>query len=543
MQYSVIVPDRRQALPADLSREFATRPAPLVRLRAALLALLPFMVMLAITLAIRSWRFGNPDVDFDEPFYLLVGDRMLHGAIPYIDLWDRKPLGLFVIYAAIRLLGGAGFTQYLVTAALFVAGTGAFIQSLARRWVGRWAAIVPAIAYVISLEPYSGEGGQTAAFYNLFMIAAFWLLVRARDLGRTRRTVLHGLAAMALVGISIQVKYTVLPEGMFIGLGFLWALYRQQVALSRLAATAAGMIALALAPTLAAIGWYWSMGHLDAYAYANFTSLFQRGRLPSYYVIQNLRYIGLVAVPLAGAAIFGLGRMAPQDRPLMIGWLLAALAGFFMIGNFYHYYFMPVLVPLCAAAAPNLAERRWGAMLFAFVMAFPFAIGQVVPPRETGDRIASVDRLTQRIVPHIDAAHCLYVFDGPTALYMTTHSCLPTRFAYPDHLTNDVERPALGVDATAELRRVLASQPGAIVTARPRLVPTLNAANVALMQQTLARDYYPVTRVRHAWRIVTVWARKHGPGATPAGNRWHQDEPIRLYPPSILWPDSPQKSR
>ena len=61
--------------------------------------------LLAFAFLVRAQTFGNPVLGFDEQFYLLVGDRMLHGAIPYVDIFDRKPIGLFLIYDAIRELG------------------------------------------------------------------------------------------------------------------------------------------------------------------------------------------------------------------------------------------------------------------------------------------------------------------------------------------------------------------------------------------------------------------------------------------------------
>ena len=77
------------------------------------------VLLLLVALAIRAWDFGNPVIDADEQYYLLVGDHMLHGAVPYIDLWDRKPIGLFALFAAIRLLPGDGILAYqlLATAA------------------------------------------------------------------------------------------------------------------------------------------------------------------------------------------------------------------------------------------------------------------------------------------------------------------------------------------------------------------------------------------------------------------------------------------
>ena len=49
---------------------------------------------------------GYPLIHIDEQFYLLVGDGMLSGSLPYVDVWDRSPIGLFVIYALAAL--GAG---------------------------------------------------------------------------------------------------------------------------------------------------------------------------------------------------------------------------------------------------------------------------------------------------------------------------------------------------------------------------------------------------------------------------------------------------
>ncbi len=50
-----------------------------------------FFGFLAVALLIRGPTFGYPLLHIDEQFYLLVGDRMLHGALPYVDIWDRKP--------------------------------------------------------------------------------------------------------------------------------------------------------------------------------------------------------------------------------------------------------------------------------------------------------------------------------------------------------------------------------------------------------------------------------------------------------------------
>jgi hypothetical protein len=69
-----------------------------VRLRAlAADKALVLLVYTLLALMLRAFTFGSPTIQIDEQFYLLVGDRMLHGALPFVDIWDRKPIGLFLI--------------------------------------------------------------------------------------------------------------------------------------------------------------------------------------------------------------------------------------------------------------------------------------------------------------------------------------------------------------------------------------------------------------------------------------------------------------
>ena len=74
------------------------------------------VVIMLAAVVLRGWDFGNPVIHVDEQYYLLVGDRLLHGAVPYIDIWDRKPVGLFLLFAAIRLLPGDGIVAYQLVA-------------------------------------------------------------------------------------------------------------------------------------------------------------------------------------------------------------------------------------------------------------------------------------------------------------------------------------------------------------------------------------------------------------------------------------------
>jgi hypothetical protein len=121
---------------------------------------------------------------------------------------------------------------------------------------------------------------------------------------------------------------------------------------------------------------------------------------------------------------------------------------------------------------------------------------------------ATVAQMTAAARPHVGPdGPCLLVFDGPTALYRLTDSCLPSRVIYPDHWNDILERDSLGIDRLAELRRVLAARPGAIVTGDDP-VAHQDLAVQALIGATLARDYRLETSGRIRSRTYHLWVRR-----------------------------------
>ncbi|SUK11932.1 Uncharacterised protein [Sphingomonas paucimobilis] len=216
------------------------------------------LLLTLVALVARARTFGNPVIGFDEQFYLLVGDRMLHGALPYVDIFDRKPIGLFLLYAGARALGGDGFLAYKLVATGFVIATAYGVHRVARRFASPIGAVVAAILYILWLNLMEGEGGQSPVFYNVLMLVAAGAVLRAVQ--ERGGLCVQGAVAMAAIGIALQIKYSVLPEGVAFGCILLWHGWRTRVPMARLAGVALGWIALALLPTLVAYGVYAAMG-------------------------------------------------------------------------------------------------------------------------------------------------------------------------------------------------------------------------------------------------------------------------------------------
>jgi hypothetical protein len=176
-------------------------------------------ILLLVAIAARALTFGDPVVHADEEFYYFAGNALWHGQLPFVDVWDRKPVGLFLLYALPAGLGfPAGIWAYQALALASVVATGLAIGRMAERTGFAAGATVAAIAYILWTGLLGGQGGQSPIFYNLLTIVAA-LLILPRDGAPPRRAA--GLAAMALIGVALQIKYSVLFEGVFFACGCL----------------------------------------------------------------------------------------------------------------------------------------------------------------------------------------------------------------------------------------------------------------------------------------------------------------------------------
>ncbi|GGB17216.1 hypothetical protein GCM10011380_03420 [Sphingomonas metalli] len=455
----------------------------------------------------RIWDWGNPVIHVDEQYYLLVGDRMLRGALPYVDVWDRKPVGLFLLFAGFRLLPGDGILAYQISATLAAALTAMLVASGAER-VGahRRGGLLTAILYLVGLSLLGGRGGQAPVFYNL-PIAAAGLLTLTLPGRSVRGIVASGAAACLLAGIAIQMKYTPAIEGSFFGLAHVYALWRRG-ALRALPGAALLWLGLGLLPTALAIGYYAHVGQFGAWWFANITSI---GLRPGYpFAEWAMRLLGIVAqlAPLGIAAGIGwrtrprTGLVAASNR-LAFGWLAAATLGFAAIGTFFDHYALPLLAPLTIAAAPVLGRHAKAAIALLTAALLLLGIEAARRPRD-----GAAARQVAALVRAETGKDCPYVFNGDTITYLLADACLPTAYAFPNLLAYTTERGATGIDEAAEVRRILAGDPPVIVTTDRRLA-IWNPASLAALRSALTRRYRLSLSVpRSDWHTLVYIRRR-----------------------------------
>lgn len=449
-------------------------------------------LLFALALLVRAVTFGNPILHVDEEFYFATAHAIAHGAIPYVDVWDRKPVGLFLLYVPAAALGlPLGIWAYQALALACVTATATLIARLADRMGWAKGALPAGIAYLLWLDLLEGEGGQTPVFYNLLMVGAASLLAPRPDDGAhaTRRFV-QGGAALALVGLALQIKYTVLFEGLFFGLAWMW----REVRLGRgwgptalLAIPIAGAAAL---PTLGAWGWFWAHGYGDAFVYANFVSIGARGGDPLSRELGNLALMTLIVSPLAAMAILGVRTPADDStwtlRRWLIGWTIVTTLGVVVFRGYFDHYALPLLVPMGVCAAGFVAAHRRAAQIGVPLLLVVLLTSQIVLLVKREQRGTPAEFATVvRAIGH--GPGCLYVFSGSPMLYGAVERCAVTRYRFPRHIGQARERGAIGTDQHTELERIMALRPAVVVVG-----PTYSGERAdlrALLERFVAAHY------------------------------------------------------
>jgi hypothetical protein len=473
-------------------------------------ALVPLLIFVLVALATRAPWFGDTVADFDEQIYSLIGWRMTQGDLPFVEVWDRKPFGLFAIFAAAHALLGPGPLAYQIVSCMAAVVGAGLVYALARELVDRVSATVAGSLYLILMAAYGSYSGQSEIFHAPLMLAMLWLVHDQARPDAARRATL----AMLLGGIALQIKYTVLPQCLFFGVYALYGEWCRGTPVTGMARRAGIFAALGLLPTLLVVLLYLGAGQFNQFWFANFISFFERTPAPGGRFNPDIFAASVPLALLLALGLYGAFRLSPPRDwrlyRLYAAWGLATVATVLLPATLYIYYF-GALVPAAVLIALPLIDRRTPARLFPAVLLLlgaAYDLDYAHRYAHSYNERRTEARLSAAIAPFVGSTKdCLYVFDGPAVLYRTTETCLPTRFVYPDHLNNALEARSLGVDQPAEISRILATRPGVVVTANHPMT-VQRKINLTLIRQTTQADYRPLITVSLHDREVTAWVRR-----------------------------------
>lgn len=424
-----------------------------------------FAALLVIGLVLRASTFGDPNLHVDESFYFLVGQEMHHGAIPYVDIWDRKPIGLFLIYWAIAGIS-TSVVAYQITAWFVASATSWVIALIARRWAGVQGAMLAGASYLFMLGPQEGYGGQSPVFYNLLIAGAALLIFNARPKIERGEATWRTFLAMALCGLALTVKQTTLFEAIFFGLVILYFQLRSGAPRRRSVGIIALCIVLGALPTLTSGLFYFQTGHWAEFWQAMVTSNLAKAKAPLLVMAFDalrmcLRTYPFWAFTWVGMKITERDTIDFKERTILGAWLFAATIGVLSVPNFYGHYALPLMVPLAVTSSLILARRDVGVFLMAFLIGFTLLLFNPLDRAQRQQSIDSMNRMAAAIRSH-DKGGGLFVFDGPPYLYALSHERTPTPLTFPHHLNHLIEKNVSSLVTLQEVKRIIGNKPGVV---------------------------------------------------------------------------------
>lgn len=438
-------------------------------------AALPALCLLPVLLTARFWF--DP-VQRDEGVYAVIARGILHGEVPYRDLFDHKPPVIYGWYVASFLVFGDHDYAPRILGALALAATTGLTYVAGAALISRRAGLAAAGVFACSTGlAQLSPGTNVEPFLLVPLMGSLAAYGRWRVTANGRWLLVSGLLGGLAVATKQVAFFNVAVPAGDLGLRALTDRDARRATaglLAMYAGSAAAAAAAVLAPLLVA-------GAAKELVYANLTyNRLYNDEVPASLKLQSglhngLSFLGIAAalVLLALPALLSMfGRHREANDRLILVWLLASFAGVALTGRFYAHYFVQLLPALALVAAvgvehrPALLQSRLGAAAFALLFAgalaanvggvsdvysAPTGAGRAVaydpgvgglragPAREIGRQLAALSEPTDQV----------FVWGRETQIYYYANREPATRFLFDQPLALD---PANLDEVLGELR-------------------------------------------------------------------------------------------
>ena len=335
--------------------------------RSAVINAIPLIAICLLPVLLYLPAMGSP-FERDEGVYATVAQGLLHGQMPYRDLFDNKPPMVYAWYALSFTLFGEHVVAPRILASVLLSLTTLSLFSQARMVFPKGVAYVAAGLFGLSTGlPFVALHANTEAYMMLPLVTSLvaftvgvrrgeglrWFVLSGALCGAammTKQVAFWNLAALMAVAVAWRWKSS----------GFTWRTVVPSAALLGGAAASVAVVAVPFALT----------GSLDELFYANISYNWLYVGVLSYSerfadFASGTAYVAAIAAPLAAGAVWGLltlirRRKQPLDY-LLVVWALASFAGVATGGRFFPHYFlhlMPAAAVLTALVIYEVVTKR-----------------------------------------------------------------------------------------------------------------------------------------------------------------------------------------
>ncbi|MEM6770192.1 MAG: glycosyltransferase family 39 protein, partial [Bacteroidota bacterium] len=433
------------------------------------------LVFFLLCIALRWGSFFISVINHDESTYVVIADELLRGEVYLKDVIDTKPIGIFLIYAAlIKLTGGSIFA--LRVAASFVVALGAWgLYFAGKRATGtRQVGVAAGLIYCFtnSIFTYYGLSPNTEIFFNVLTIAAVALAVAPRIRPGTIDPFWHWPLAGFLLGLAMVIKPFAAAESLAVGLFLVW-FYRKNI--SRMLLAGAALVAAYAVPLLILWLHYYRADMLETFYFYTFTV---SGAYPielAWYL--RLKYMGDYLLRYSPFVILGAGTLVQWWRSKSdagLRWLGYLLLQFITVTTvvlltgkrFGHYQIQlhPIIALFGACwwasgvtVFPWLRKgffRKWGVAILA-ILGLGLGTAHFIHYQKKTDRSRIIaDYLNEKLEP----GETYFAINGWQIAYHLTKRPVPTPYVHSSLLYLDHHVRAFQIDELAAAETILTDE-------------------------------------------------------------------------------------
>ena len=114
-------------------------------------------------LVLRMSSFFLSVIDPDESLYLLVSRTLLEGGWPYVDIWDNKPVGVYILFTGAQMIVGETVLSIRILGWITVSTTSCLLYFMGKKITdgSRGAGLVAGSVYAIFSVSNGGLASNT----------------------------------------------------------------------------------------------------------------------------------------------------------------------------------------------------------------------------------------------------------------------------------------------------------------------------------------------------------------------------------------------
>ncbi|MBI5532624.1 MAG: glycosyltransferase family 39 protein [Deltaproteobacteria bacterium] len=303
-------------------------------------------------LQVLQYKYGR-----DQGIYAVVADSMVRGGMPYRDMWDFKPPGVFFVYALARAVFGPGQWGIRLLQALCLAALVPAFMTLSRRLFGtRLAGFMGAVvAIVVDAQLEFWHTAQPESFGGVLTVIGLVLVtdekILAPDKGLRRRAWAMWVGAGACFGLAGLMKPQMGGASLVASIYLLLELRRQGLSWKRSAMSVVGVGAGTLLSLLLCVSYFKARGAwgdlyqtLFVFAPGYGSTTWSSEWWPNYlyYAFEYFSVAGAGPLFIGMALTLGLARTDSRETRgllLILGIVFLHLVGIAIQSKFFPYHF------------------------------------------------------------------------------------------------------------------------------------------------------------------------------------------------------------